>query len=126
MSESIKEQLNDLLKNLHDQNEIEASAVVSRDGLIITAKMSNGLDADTFAAMTATMMGAAETAITEIDKGNISQVIVESNKAKIVCLGAGERALLVLTTPISTQIERIRDSVISTKDKIISLLNDYK
>lgn len=125
MSESIKYQLNSILTDLNSINDIEASAVVSRDGLLISANTSNGLDADTFAAMMATMMGAAETALFELDKGDISQVIVESNKAKMVCVGAGERALLILMVLPDTQIEQIRNSLYTTKDKIISLLNKY-
>ena len=126
MVNSLKEQFSDLLTELNNANDIEASAVVSRDGLLISAQMSNGMDADTFAAMTATMMGAAETAIIELDKGSISQVTVESDEAKVVCVGAGERALLVLTVPASTSIEAIRDNVHAARDKITSLLNQFQ
>ncbi len=125
MSNSIKDQLNTLLDDLNFDNNIDASAVVSRDGLLITANMANELDAETFAAMTATMMGAAETAILELDKGKISQILVESDKSKILCIGAGKRALLVLTLLPSTELRVIRNNILSTKDKIVSLLNQY-
>jgi len=125
MSNTLKDQMNAMLFELNSIDDIEASAVVSRDGLLISAQMSNGLDADTFAAMTATMMGAAETAIVELDKGIISQVTVESDQVTVICVGAGERALLVLTMSASTSIDSVRDNVMDTKDKIIALLNQF-
>ena len=125
MSNTLKDQMNAMLLELNSIDDIEASAVVSRDGLLISAQMTNGLDADTFAAMTATMMGAAETAIVELGKGTISQVTVESDQVTVICVGAGERALLVLPMSASTPIDSVRDNVMATKDKIVALLNQF-
>ncbi|MBC2698812.1 MAG: roadblock/LC7 domain-containing protein [ANME-2 cluster archaeon] len=43
---------------------IEACAIVSRDGLLMSSDMPDGIMGETFAAMSATMLGAAETATT--------------------------------------------------------------
>jgi predicted regulator of Ras-like GTPase activity (Roadblock/LC7/MglB family) len=46
------------------------------------------------------MLGAAETATTELGKGIPERVIVESEHGKLIATGAGPKALLiVLTTP---------------------------
>ena len=123
MLNSIKDLINDVLAEINSIDGIEASAVVTRDGLLVSANMPNGQDAETIAALTATMMGAAETAISELNRGNISQIIVESDMVKIVCVDMGKRALLVLSMPSSTEIEGIRDNLISTKNKIVSVLD---
>ena len=123
MLNSIKDLINGVLAEINSIDGIEASAVVSRDGLLVSANMPNGQDAETIAALTATMMGAAETAISELNRGNISQIIVESDMVKIVCVDMGKRALLVLSMPSSTEIEGIRDNLISTKNKIVSVLD---
>jgi predicted regulator of Ras-like GTPase activity (Roadblock/LC7/MglB family) len=50
--------------------------------------------------MLATMLGAAETATTQLKKGVPNRVIVESDSGKLVVVGAGPKALLiVLTSP---------------------------
>ena len=123
MLNSIKDLINGVLAEINSIDGIEASAVVTRDGLLVSANMPNGQDAETIAALTATMMGAAETAISELNRGNISQIIVESDMVKIVCVDMGKRALLVLSMPSSTEIEGIRDNLISTKNKIVSVLD---
>lgn len=123
MSNSIKDLINGVLAEINSIDGIEASAVVSRNGLLVSANMPNGQDAETIAALTATMMGAAETALSELNKGNISQIIVESDMVKVVCVDMGKRALLVLSMHSSTEIEGIRDNLISTKNKIVSVLD---
>ncbi len=91
----IKEMLTEVLVELNRGGTAYASAVVSRDGLLMASAMPEDLDAETFAAMTATMVGAAETAFSELKRGVAERVIVEGGRAKIVAMGAGREALLV-------------------------------
>ncbi len=93
---TVKEMLEKLLGDLKRVGNIEASAVVSRDGLLMTSDISSGVHAETFAAMNATMMGAAETAVSELNKGIPDRVIIESKEAKVIVTGAGPKALLVV------------------------------
>ncbi|MFQ6054792.1 MAG: roadblock/LC7 domain-containing protein [Methanosarcinales archaeon] len=89
----------EVLNDLKKIGSIEASAVVSRDGLLMLSDMpSRSTSAETFAAMAATMLGAAETATTELRKGVPDRVIVESEHGKVVAIGAGPKALLVVMT----------------------------
>ncbi|MFH1328759.1 MAG: roadblock/LC7 domain-containing protein [Candidatus Bathyarchaeota archaeon] len=91
--------IKEVLSGLKKVGGITASAAVTRDGLLITSDIPEGsTDAETFAAMTATMVGAAETASIEVKAGEFSRVIVESSAGKLISLGAGSRALLVVLT----------------------------
>jgi predicted regulator of Ras-like GTPase activity (Roadblock/LC7/MglB family) len=72
-----------------------ASAVISRDGLVIAADMPEGVSMETFAIMCATLLGAASTANSELRAGTPLHVIVESEDAKMVVVGAGRKALIV-------------------------------
>ena len=93
------EMLEKVLKDLGRVGEIEACAIATRDGLLMQANMSSG-DPETFVAMSATMLGAAETASSELGKGVPKRVIVESDDGKLICMGAGPKALVVaLTAP---------------------------
>jgi len=87
--------IEEVLGDLKKVGGISASAVVTRDGLLVASDVGE-VNAETFAAMTATMTGAAETAMSEIQAGSIDRVIVEGEKAKIISVGAGPTALLVV------------------------------
>src|SRR5660398_241682 len=83
------EMLEKALKEINNIGGVEASAVSSRDGLLICSTISKKQNADTFVAMSATMVGAAETATMELGKGIPDRIIVA---------GAGPKALLLVMT----------------------------
>lgn len=87
-----------VLTDLKKIGGVEATAAASRDGLLMKAIMPSGQRAETFAAMSATMLGAAETATTELKKGLPERVIVESEHGKLIVTGAGQKALLIVLT----------------------------
>jgi len=94
MPNTKKEKLTQILQKLTSSGDIEGAAVITRDGLLIASDLSEGIDGDTFAAMSATMTGAAETAVQELKKSSPDRVIVESKNAKLITTGAGEQAIL--------------------------------
>ena len=85
-----------LLSDLKTSGGVESCAAVSRDGLLIKSSMQKEQLAESFAAMSATMLGAAETASTELGKGVPNRVIVESTQGRLIAVGAGPKALLVV------------------------------
>lgn len=91
-----KEMMDQVLTELKNVGDVEAAAVVSRDGLLMAGSVASDIRAETFAAMSATMLGAAETAISELNKGVPERVVVETASGKIVATGAGPKALLVM------------------------------
>lgn len=76
-----------------------ASAIISRDGLVIAADLPDGVSMDTFAIMCATLIGAASTANSELRVGTPMSVLVESEDSKMVVVGAGRKALIVTVLP---------------------------
>jgi hypothetical protein len=93
---SIKEDLENLLAGLKRTGNVQASAIVSRDGLLMASDIPQNIHAEAFAAMNATMVGAAETAVSELQKGVLARVVIESRDVKIIACGAGPKALLVV------------------------------
>lgn len=77
---------------------VESSAVITRDGLLVASDVSTDVNAETFAAMSASMVGSAETAITEAKAGTTTRVIMETDNSKMIALGASAKALLVVLT----------------------------
>jgi hypothetical protein len=92
------EMLEKILCDINNIGGVEASAIASRDGLLIYSTIPKKQHAETFAAMSATMIGAAETATTELGKGIPDRIIVESKHGRIIGTGAGSKALLLVMT----------------------------
>lgn len=88
-----KEDIENIIKKL--SNVVRASAVVSRDGLIIVADLPEGVNEETIAAMSATLVGTAEQVCSELKSGTFKRAIVEGKEGKIISIGAGPLAILV-------------------------------
>lgn len=91
----VKEQLELVLDELRRAGDIEASAIVRRDGLMIASDLPARMESRTIAAMTAALVGTAETCASELKQGIFNEVIVDSANGKIVAIGAGKLAILV-------------------------------
>ncbi|MGA9138938.1 MAG: roadblock/LC7 domain-containing protein [Methanocella sp.] len=89
-------ELNQVLADMRRAGGIRAIAIVSRDGILIASDMPAEIHPETFAAMSAIMLGAAETAALEINTSAPDRIIVETDQGKLVVSGAGERMMLVL------------------------------
>lgn len=101
---------------------VEACAAVSRDGLLISAIMQNKKFAESFAAMSATMLGAAETATTELNKGVPDRVIVESKHGRLITAGAGPKALIVVLVDSNTGLGLVLLELEKSAEKLKELL----
>ncbi|MBC2697490.1 MAG: hypothetical protein HF976_05140 [ANME-2 cluster archaeon] len=69
--------LQELVTDLKNPGGIEACTIVSRDGLLMSSDIPGGIMDETFTAMFATMLEAAETATTQLDKVLSGRIIVE-------------------------------------------------
>lgn len=85
-----------LLTDMKNIGGVIACAAASRDGLLIRAVMQKEQYVESLIAMSATMLGAAETATTHVEMGVPSRIIVESDYGRLVIVGAGPKALLIL------------------------------
>jgi len=93
--EETKVKLENTLAELSQTGDIEASAIVRRDGLMIASDLPSKVDGRTIAAMAAALVGTAETTSGELARGSFKQVVVESQLGKIVSVGAGKLAVIV-------------------------------
>lgn len=118
------EVLEGILGVLINTGGVEASAVASRDGLLICSTIPKRHHAETFAAMAATMIGAAETAASELGKGIPERIIVESKKGKIIGTGAGDKAFLIVMTQNDDRIDVILEETAKASEKIKQVLDN--
>jgi predicted regulator of Ras-like GTPase activity (Roadblock/LC7/MglB family) len=74
--------------------DIEASAVVSVDGLIIASALPADVEEDRVSAMSAAMLSLGERISGELGRGGLEQVYIKGNKGAIVLTAVGEEAVL--------------------------------
>jgi predicted regulator of Ras-like GTPase activity (Roadblock/LC7/MglB family) len=89
------EELTALLKDLEATTpDIEASAIVSVDGLMIASALPRDVEEDRVAAMSAAMLSLGERTAAELARGSLSEVYVKGENGYVVLMASGENAVL--------------------------------
>ncbi len=112
------EKLGEILRELKKIGGIEASAVVSRDGILMASDIPDDVHGETFAIMSATMLGAAITANSELRKKQPDRIIVESGDGRTIVAGAGEKSLIVVSTRGPTELGAVLKAVEGATSKV--------
>ena len=116
------ELLLNILKELEksSRGQVEASAIISTQGLPISSLNLGNVDEGVVAAMAAAILAVSERATAELDRGQFNRVLVEGENGYIIIAGAGSEAILVvlankkanlgyiflIMTRLSTEIEK--------------------
>ncbi|HLF07444.1 MAG TPA: roadblock/LC7 domain-containing protein [Thermoplasmata archaeon] len=95
------------LKELRNNPKIKASAMVSKDGLVIASDVPPGVYVDTFSIMCATILGAAATADSELKLSPPKRIVVSAEDGNIIILNAGRKTLAVLVTTKDADPDKI-------------------
>ena len=74
--------------------EIEASAVVSVDGLTMASALPVDVEEDRVSAMSAAMLSLGERIADELGRGALEQVYIRGNKGFVILTAIGEEAVL--------------------------------
>lgn len=74
--------------------EVEASAVVSVDGLIMASSLPAGVEEDRVSAMSAAMISLGERISSELGRGLLEQVYIKGKNGYVILMSVGEEAVL--------------------------------
>jgi predicted regulator of Ras-like GTPase activity (Roadblock/LC7/MglB family) len=74
--------------------EIEASAVVSVDGLIMASALPGNVEEDRVSAMSAAMLSLGERIAGELGRGMLEQVYIRGDNGYVILTAVGEEAVL--------------------------------
>jgi predicted regulator of Ras-like GTPase activity (Roadblock/LC7/MglB family) len=97
MSTSRAEQLKKILENLQaGSNDIEACAIVSEDGLMITSLLSQDFEETEIAAMGAAVMAAGIRTAQELNRGPLQQLFIKGENGYVIGMNAGPHAVLIV------------------------------
>ncbi|TLZ61309.1 MAG: hypothetical protein E6K13_07215 [Methanobacteriota archaeon] len=99
--------LESLLKEVQALDGIHDAVLVSRSGMYIAGSVPEGVFQDTFVAMFAILLGAAETATAEL-RDRIDSVVLNLDKSRIVVINDGPKAIFVLRTRKDVDLAGVR------------------
>ena len=76
--------------------DVEASAVVSLDGLIMASSLPSGVEEDRVSAMSAAMHSLGERISTELGRGVLDQVYIRGDAGYVILMSVGQEAVLTV------------------------------
>lgn len=95
MARSRTELLVDRLRELQAGTpDIDASAVVSVDGLIIASALPSNTEEDRVSAMSAAMLSLGDRIASELSRGTLDQVFIRGASGFVILVSIGEEAVL--------------------------------
>ncbi|MGA9192637.1 MAG: roadblock/LC7 domain-containing protein [Anaerolineales bacterium] len=92
-TELMVERLRDLQASSPD---VEASAVVSVDGLTMASALPNDVEEDRVSAMSAAMLSLGERIAGELGRGGLEQVYIKGESGYVILTSVGNQAVLTV------------------------------
>jgi predicted regulator of Ras-like GTPase activity (Roadblock/LC7/MglB family) len=97
MAISRTEQMVGRLRDLQTSStDVEASALVSVDGLIMASALPPDVEEDRVSAMSAAMLSLGERIAMELRRGTLDQVYIRGDNGYVLLLDVGEEAVLTV------------------------------
>ena len=108
-----------VLEDISNRVKCNGIALIARDGSTLSSSLGEDVSIDTFAIMSATMLGAADTASREIGKSTIRKMVVKNEDGQIAIYPAGQRNLLVMV--FDSMPDDLDDLVASQMEMLASI-----
>jgi len=116
---NIETELKSILRDLNSSSShIEASAIMSRDGLSVASVLGDGVDSDRLGAMCAALLGLADTTAKELNRGKLKQVLLHGTDGYMLITHVGEKAVLAVASEIGTNLGMVFVEAKKTAKKI--------
>lgn len=123
MSSDTVDEIQKVLKSMDDGTPgVEASAIVSVQGLPIVSAMPKGVDDSIIAAMSAAILGVSERATRELARGKLQQILIQGDEGYVILKRAGEDALLAVMARTDSNLGMIFIVMKGVAQKISLLL----
>ncbi|WP_119154896.1 roadblock/LC7 domain-containing protein [Caldimonas tepidiphila] len=111
-----------VLRNLQASSEhIQASALVSGDGLVVAAVLGSGVDEDRFGAMCASLLALATRAAREVDRGELRQIILDGAQGVMLLTRAGGTGVLTVAAANTINLGKLILDTRATAQKLATL-----
>jgi len=102
--------LESILKDIEGIPGVHDAVLVSRSGMHIAGSVPEGAHTETFVAMFAILLGAAETATSEL-RDRLDTVTLELEASRIFIVNNGPKAIFVLRTARDADLAMVRSEI---------------
>jgi len=97
--------LDSILSDLNGTSaDIEASGVISTDGLMMAAQLPASMDEDRVGAMSAAMLSLGDRTAQELARGELEQVLVKGEKGYVLMTYAGKDAVVTVVAKSNAKL----------------------
>jgi len=121
---SYETQINTVLRALNRVSEhIEASSVMSRDGISVASVLSEGVDPNRLGAMCASLLSLADTTAKELDRGKVKKLLLEGENGYILIIHIGNKAVLGIVTRPNANLGMVFVEAKKTAMDILKILS---
>lgn len=123
MTKTRTELMVDRLRDLQaSSSDVEASAVVSVDGLTIASALPTNVEEDRVSAMSAAMLSLGERISGELGRGNLDQVYIRGKGGFVILMSVGEEAVLTVLAREKTKLGLLFLDMRRAVDDLVNLL----
>jgi predicted regulator of Ras-like GTPase activity (Roadblock/LC7/MglB family) len=102
--------------------EIQASAIVSTDGLIIASALPPNVEEDRVSAMAAAMLSLGERISSELKRGELDQVYIRGSEGYVMLMALGTDAVLSVMANKNAKLGLIFFDIKRTIDILVDLI----
>jgi len=118
-------QLKFLLRELMGKIEgMQSSAIVSREGLIISAILDEGISEMHIAAMSAILLSTCERVLLELKKGELDICIIQGTDGKFIVMGCGADYIIVGVLDEDARMDIAFMNMRATVQRILDVVQD--
>ena len=118
------EKLGAILDGLNSSSgDIEASAVLSTDGIIMDSRLPAGMDKDRLSAMSAAIIALGSRASEDLGRGSLDQVLIKGKSGYVLVTYAGLDVVVTVLTKPEARLGLIFLDVKRAADAIKKLFN---
>lgn len=115
--------LNSILSDLNGSSaDIEASAVISMDGLMMAAALPAEFDQDRVGAMSAAILSLGDRTSKELARGSLEQVLIRGAKGYVLLTHAGDEAVVTALAKPNAKLGLIFLDVKRAADAIANVI----
>lgn len=118
----IEASLSPILKHLNSTSaDIQASAVMSRDGHSLATVLGDHINSVRLGAICATLLSLGEKASMELSRGNLKQLLIHGEEGYVLLMHIGQRAVLAVMSRPSANLGMMLMEAKRTASKIVTL-----
>ena len=117
-----KQMVEELKKLQISSPDIQASALVSVDGLIIASALPGSVEEDRVSAMSAAMLSLGERISIELRRGDLDQVYIRGDNGYVMLTSVGHDAVLTVMASVNAKLGLIFLDIKRTAETLSELI----